>query len=288
MTYKPQGATSLVVVLLFVIMLLCLSNILMADPVTTPTPKPIPPLRSAGQLAVVYDVPGMADVNIQPNIDYVTPLKKTHRLDIYTSDTTTKAPVVVLIHGSVQANANFKDLAPYTSWGRLIAASNLAAVTFNWDHPESSDLIALFAYLRDNEHDLNIDLSKMCIVAFSGGVDPTLALIEAGELGEIACFVGYYGDYTLSTAGLDTIDADTFPEVLLLHGAKDEIISLKEPQSYLEETLALDLPVRLLIHSQGVHAFDLRNDDDESRQLIEASLDFIKSNLLPSPDTKQR
>lgn len=253
-----------------------------ATPAVSSTPKPIPPLSSAGRLSVVYTVPGMEDVEAQTDIDYLNPPTNTHLLDLYLPDTEEPAPLVVLIHGSASARERLKDQTPYTSWGRLVAASGFAAVTFNWDYPKAEDITALFEYMRENSEALNIDTSKICIAVFSGGVDTALSMVQAGELEDIACLVAYYGDYRQATAGLEEVDAETFPDTLILHGARDEGIPLERVEAYVESATALDLPVSLMIHPEGVHAFDLRNDDETTRELMKASLDFIAEHLLPT------
>jgi hypothetical protein len=43
--------------------------------------------------------------------------------------------------------------------------------------------------------------------------------------------------------------------------------------------LSRGIEVELLIHPTGVHAFDLRNDDEHSREIIQQTLQFIQNRL---------
>jgi predicted esterase len=188
----------------------------------------------------------------------------------------------VLIHGGAAASDGLKDSAAYTSWGRLVAASGMAAVTFNWDDTRLSDLVALITYLRENEKTLKIDTLKLCLAAFSAGVDPSLLAVLGDKLGPIDCFVGYYGSYSISSAVINNAAIKKVPSMLILHGTEDEVFPLRGAESCVDSATKLKLPAKLLIHSKGVHSFELRNDDNESKSLLKETIEFLKQALMPA------
>jgi hypothetical protein len=238
----------------------------------------IPPLRDAGNLALVYHIPEMEEVEVETDISYSSE-SPDHLLDVYLPPETEESlPVVLLTHGGAPAEAHFKDTAGYQSWGRLIAASGMAGVTFNWNSPNTEDLDTLMDYLRQNADDLKLDMERVCIMAYSAGVDASLVWSAQAE--GIRCFVGYYGGYTDSLDYLISDEAITLLPTLLLHGTRDEALPLVLVRAFVNEAEEREQPVELLVHSVGVHAFDLRNDDDESRELIQASVAFLQEQLL--------
>lgn len=70
----------------------------------------------------------------------------------------TRRPVVVFIHGGTGAENTPKDWGIYTSWGRSIAASGMAGVTFThrlgFPKPlvaeSASDVASAINYVRAN------------------------------------------------------------------------------------------------------------------------------------------
>jgi hypothetical protein len=48
---------------------------------------------------------------------------------------------------------------------------------------------------------------------------------------------------------------------------------------FVDTAIARNAPLTLMIHPTGVHGFDNQNDDDRSREIIKAALEFMKSHL---------
>src|SRR5207244_12723022 len=81
--------------------------------------------------AVVMALPGMDDVVVRPDIPYRR--DPVLHCDLYLPPRDGPHPCAVFVHGDGPPDAleNAKDWGQYTSWGRLSAASGMAAVTFN-------------------------------------------------------------------------------------------------------------------------------------------------------------
>src|SRR5690349_11067947 len=88
---------------------------------------------------VVVSVPGMDAVAVQRDLVYALRVEPGHtgetplHMDVYTP-TSAAAPapgVVVLVHGGPVPRLGAKNLGVFRSYGELLAASGMAAVTFD-------------------------------------------------------------------------------------------------------------------------------------------------------------
>jgi acetyl esterase/lipase len=193
---------------------------------------PIDPVALA-RMRVVYEVPGMDQVEVRRNLVYHHAEGTPMAMDVYlppaqgasaasaTSAVIGERPaVVLLIHGGpvpVAAYPRVKDMGVFVSWGELLAASGLAAVTFNHLHHGWHDLAesaghvaAAIAYLRAEADALRLDPDRLCLWVFSGG-GPQLAPALAAPDPAVRCLVGYYPllDLRPLAARLPEIPAET-------------------------------------------------------------------------------
>jgi len=85
---------------------------------------------------IVYSTPGMDEVSPRSGLVYKTVSGEKLLADLYLpvgKPASAPHPVVAFIHGAVPEAivTKPKDWAAYVSWGKLIAASGMTAVTFN-------------------------------------------------------------------------------------------------------------------------------------------------------------
>jgi dienelactone hydrolase len=209
------------------------------------------------------------------------------------------SPTVVLVHGEAPPELirNAKGWGQYRSWGKAIASSGLAAVTFNhrstYDVPArevEADLVELLATLGRDRTYLRIDVDRLALFAISAGVP--LALVSAlnGTCADVRSVVAYYGPPDLRPYGPDR-EFEEFSPILYLEGAERRfpILMVKAGQdneiinngidAFVSMASNLGWPVELLVHETGQHAFDIVNDDARSAGLIRATLDFLTKHL---------
>ena len=255
---------------------------------------------------VVYTVPGMDAVHVLADQTYRSDGDARLAADVYTPASGGPFPVVVFVHGGFPEGLDIspKSAGQYTSWGRLVAASGMAAVAFNHRlrmSPEGAvhladaadDLRTLIAWLRRRGPELKLDTNRLAVFAVSAG-GPLLnaALPETG----LRCLVDYYG--FLDVRGLDwfaravaatpgtswsladAVDRPGFPPILVARAGQDTVPHMKETiDRFVAKALAADAPLTLFNHSTGLHAFDLQNPDDRSREIVAATLRFLQDHL---------
>jgi hypothetical protein len=250
---------------------------------------------------VVYELPGMEDVAVRRDVVYQATGADPLRLDLYTPPGEGRRPAVVFVSGypdpgfEAFVGRKFKELGAYTSWARLVAAAGLVGVTYTNREP-AADLAALLRYLRQDADALGIDPGRIGLWACSGNVPTALgALMEGG----IACAALCYG-YMLDLEGASEVrtaaaqfgfatpctgrTVDDLPRDLplfLARAGQDQTPHLNEAlDRFLARALARDLPVSLVNHATGPHAFDLFDDGAASREVIRAILEFLRFHLL--------
>lgn len=247
--------------------------------INTSTPRP----TRAVQGGIVYSIPGMeAIVPVHADIPYSTE-NEAFKLDVYAPPGIApemRLPAVLFVHGSASAQRNLKEHAQYVSWGKLIGASGLIAVTFNWDYPNSTGIEQAIAYVHEHAAEFQIDSERLCIFAVSAGVSAgfTVALQEMPPY--LRCLVGYYGNPSPALEWIATQDASQLPPILLVKAAQDDPTLIAGTDRFASELTSRSAQVTVLLHENGEHAFDIRNNDDRSRAIIEQTLEFIKRSLL--------
>jgi len=257
---------------------------------------------------VVYQLPGMDSVRVTRDLVYQKVDGVDSKADLYLPGEGARFPVVVFVHGGFPEGIDIsgKDSGQYKSWGRLVAASGMAAVAFNHRlrmsqegavHLEeaASDLRAVIAWIRSRAADLNLDSQRLAVFAVSaGGPLLTVSLKEPG----VRCLVDYYGfldvhglrwfmkavpEERASTWSLtDALGHENaMPPLLIARAGHDQVPQMKDSiDRFVARALATDAPITLVNHATGQHAFDIQNDDARSREIIELTLRFLRSHLL--------
>src|SRR6266849_4787748 len=239
-----------------------------------------------------------------------------HPIDLQRSS---RRPAVIFVHGDAPPEflKDAKDWGQYISWGQLTAASGLIAITFNHRSTEeftkvyevASDIDDLINYVRNHAEALHIDEDSICVWVGSAGGPFGLRAAMREASGFVQCIVSYYG-FTDLKAHYDTFmeptdkpqqsspilsneDLEEFSATHHLKARAKEIAPIfiaragldylalnQSVDQFVREALAHNISIDLMNHPEGLHAFDILNDDARSREIIRATLEFIKAHLL--------
>jgi acetyl esterase/lipase len=265
---------------------------------------PTPPPRSDPTAAtVVLKVPGVEAVRVRPDLVYSTPDGTPLAADLYLPPAgSARPPVVVLVAGGAE---NTKAWGIYTSLGRLLAVSGLAAAPFNHRlrYPRrqyeegAADLLALIAYLRQNAARLGIDADRIGVAAFSGG-GPMLSVMMRERPTHVRALAGIYA--FLDTDHVNPEEAGTTVEVVrrfsplrqftanpagppplfIARAGRDAIPGVNQSiDVFVAAALEQNAPVTVMNHPAGEHGFDHKNDDARTREILRALIAFFHANL---------
>jgi acetyl esterase/lipase len=272
---------------------------------------PVDPAEIA-RMRVVYEVPGMDEVEVRRDLVYTEAEGTRMTLDLYLPAERRRAEsrtaVVLLIHGGPvppAAYAKVKNMGVFVSYGELLAASGLAAVAFNHLHHGWHDLAesaahvaAVVAWLRGEAGSLRIDPDRLCLWAFSGG-GPQLAPALAAPDPAVRCLVGYYPllDLRPLAARLPEVSRETlerfspaaclaapeappaparaWPPMLLARAGKDQPFMNEAFDGFVQAALAAGVELELWNHAAGQHGFDVLDDVPRTRQIVARTIAFI-------------
>lgn len=261
---------------------------------------------------IVYSVPGMDKVETRLDIVYRRDGTAEMKADVYMPPglpADARLPAVIFIHGGplgriVSPGAGAKDWGVYRSYGRLMAASGLVGVTFDHRYlsmsvkdleTSFSDVEALIAFVRANASSFHIDPDRIALWGFSGG-GPHLSLGLRGGNTFVRCVVSYYAVLDLtadaartgqnpqtlerfSPASYVTKDAKYLPPVLIGRAGLDSAGINKSVELFVSRMLAQNADINVLSQPFGRHGFDIYDDTDQSREVIAATVAFVKDRL---------
>jgi hypothetical protein len=185
------------------------------------------------------------------------------------------------------------------SWGKLIAASGMIAITYTNLEP-GADIHALLEHIRINAEALGIDGNKIGLWASSGNVPLALSLLMESQRDYLKCAALCYG-YMLDMDGCSGVAeaARQFGFVnpaagktvqhlrrdvvlFVARAGQDQLPHLNELlDRFLGEALARNLNISFINNADGPHAFDLLHDSELSREIVRQILAFLRFHLLP-------
>ncbi|HKT81776.1 MAG TPA: hypothetical protein VJP86_16220 [Vicinamibacterales bacterium] len=215
------------------------------------------------------------------------------------NSTASTVPAVVLVCGypgegmRKMLGCRFREMGSTVSWAKLIAASGLAAVTYDNTQPEA-DLIALLKWLDRNGESLGIDRARIGLWASSGNVPLALSLLTSAHpfVSFAACLYGYTVDRDDSTLVKEAADAFRFvapfadphlenirrdAALCLVRAGGDAMPGLNAAlDRFVTAALARNLDLTLINVPSAVHAFDLFDDGKATAGAVEAVLRFLQ------------
>lgn len=241
------------------------------------------------------------------------------KMDVYYPDAydgQALLPAVLFVHGDAAPEflSTAKDWACYIGWGELIASAGLVAVTFNHRSTEmlrkvyesAADVDDLIHYVRDHSHDLGINPEYLGIWTCSAGSYRGLRAALRGSPAYMRCAVSYYGvvDLQVFFTGSDNaeesadeqpqLSEETFkefaaktylrqeasiPPLLIVRAGLDDPDLKAGIDELIQVAMQRNLDVNFMNHATGHHAFDVADDNERSREIIRATLDFFTTHL---------
>jgi acetyl esterase/lipase len=260
------------------------------------------------KMRIVYTVPGMEAVTVHRDLVYRTAGQMELKMDVYCPAGMregSRAPVVMLVHGGpISMPRSAKDIGVFVSYGELLAASGLVAVTFNHRfyspshlHEAGSDVAHAIDYVRSNADSLRVDRDRVGVWAFSGG-GVFLSLPMRDVPAFVRCLVSYYAvlDLQVPPSGHEgdlseetrkefsplfhlTVNALKIPSVFIARAGLDNLWLNATVDRFVQEAIARNAALEIITHPRGHHGFDILDDDARSRAIVQRTLLFLKTHL---------
>jgi len=247
---------------------------------------------------VLYHVEGAESIAVHRDIQYGEHAAIPLTLDLYEPALSSEsAPIVVLVTGypdvgvPQRLGCAFKDMAMWTSLGRILAACGIAAVGYTSARPPE-DIDMLLEYLAEHAQSLGIDAHRVGLWATSGHVPTALGALARHTSRRIQAAVLSTG-FTLDLAGSAVVNAaatygfalpavtiDDVPAdvpLFVARAGRDENGGLNETlDRFIAAALARNWPLTVLNHANARHAFELNDRTEITNYAIQAMIDFTR------------
>jgi acetyl esterase/lipase len=254
---------------------------------------------------VVYRMAGVDAVDVERDVPFTAASGRALTMDLYRRGGTTpgtRRPAVVIALGYRDAGYTnavggpFKAMAFTTDWARLIAASGMIAIAYTNDDP-AADLVSLLRHLRHHGAALGIDAQRVGVFGVSGNGPAALSTLMHADL-RIRCAVlgwaflmdvdgaTHVADAAAQWKFANACDGKTIADIaqdvpmFVARAGLDQFPGLNNAlDRFAARALAANLPVTIVNHPTGPHAFDIFDDSDASREIIEQMLVFMRVHL---------
>ena len=222
----------------------------------------------------VYPVTDAGSVTTAKEVAYGSAGGEALAMDVYRPAHSSKArlPAIVFFN---QARGENRHYYFYSGWAERAATSGLVAILPDLgDQTAPRDFGILLAYLTDHGEELGIQADAIAVYAGSGNVFTALPVVEDPKETRVRSAVMLYG-----TAPVTEFRRDL--PILFVRAGLDR----PEVNRRLTELASLGIsqnaPVTLLNHSTGHHGFEIFDDTDVTRQVIDRIIEFVKTTTAP-------
>jgi dienelactone hydrolase len=228
-------------------------------------------------MRLVYPVPVPTGFNERSNIVYKQAGQTLLALDLYlpTGPTLSRPlPVFIIFNGF---GGSFMRTSPQSQgWAKAATAHGFAAVTLETTEGHvTEDFDSLTLYLRQHAGDLHVDPERLVVIAWSGNVSAGLPAVEDPRRKALKAAVIYYGSADLPQVRLDL-------PVLFVRAGLDQPSTNQHLDRVVAAGIAANAPWTLLNYPGGRHGFDVFDDNDLSREIIEETFRFAKNAISDS------
>ncbi len=254
---------------------------------------------------LVYYDPEMERAIVRSNLVYKSADEISLEADLYLPPNTlsdSRLPAILLVLGEADPETlrHAKDWTFMQSYGRLATTRGFAGITFNHRSSEGftklrevrSDIDDLIRYVRANAESLRVDKNRICLWFFSGS-GPHLEAGMGTNASYVRCIAAYYpllspfsraaipDELRREFSAIEQLKrhAAHVPPLLLAKAGRDEPSLNERIDRFREQAAASHVPLEFLEHPTGEHAFDIRNNDDTSREILRRTMSFIEHHL---------
>ncbi|HEY2855914.1 MAG TPA: hypothetical protein VGJ18_23955 [Gemmatimonadaceae bacterium] len=188
-------------------------------------------------------------------------------MDVYRRPATKRQRAVLVFFNRASGADRRSPL--YDGWARAAASHGLVGVVPDLrDGNQARDFQALIRYLTSHGAALGVDTTAIAVYAASGNVSTAWPLLERADAGSVKAAVIYYG-----TASVARFRRDL--PVLYVRAGLDWPGVNEEIMVIASHAIAQNAPLTVLNYPNGYHGFELFNDDDATRAVIEQTLSFV-------------
>ncbi len=221
---------------------------------------PIQPRMAFGAPAV--------EISVQSDVAYGTSGTTRLAMDVYkpAASAGSRFPALVFFNRATGADRSGRF---YAAWARAAASKGIIGILPDIrSGSEVADFRILISYLE--QHGAEHGIEAMAVYAGSGNVFNAFPVVEEPAMIAIKAAVMYYGSANVKQFRLDL-------PVLYVRAGLDRPPVNDSISTMAARAVAQNAPLTLLNYPGGHHGFEIADDTDTTRQVIDQTLDFVKT-----------
>jgi len=158
----------------------------------------------------------------------------------------------------------------YSAWARAAASRGLVAILPDLrGGNEAADFQQLITHLTTNAAAAGVDRDAIAVYAGSGNVYAAFPIVEDPKMTAVKAAVMYYGSARVTQYRLDL-------PVLLVRAGLDRPDVNRDIVAMASAAVTQNAPLTLLNHASGYHGFEMANNDDATRDVMEQTIAWVK------------
>jgi dienelactone hydrolase len=231
----------------------------------------------AQELRFVYPAPEAASVIERSNLVYKQAGQTALALDLFLpagAVGSRRLPVFVIFNGF---GGSFMRTSPQSQgWAKAATAHGFAAITAETTPGHvAEDFDSLATYLGQHREDLHVDPDRLVVIAWSGNVSAALPAVQEPQRKAIQAAIIYYGWADVPQFRLDL-------PVLFVRAGLDQPLANQSIDRVIAASIAANAPWTVLNDSGGHHGFDVLDDNEMSRAIVEETFRFAQNSISDS------
>lgn len=273
---------------------------------TRTLPPPTPASHSDLPIdSLAFSLPGMDEI-IVTHLDYPSANGSLLPVDVYNPPDSTgrdPLPVVIFVMGmpdwAPHISEPLKEMSQYVSWGRLVAASGLVAITYQTE--QHDDLDAVVGWIQENGHLYRMDPHRIGLWSCADSSPTAMSFAMQEGRGFLKFAVFYYGQmltpdnkfrdgindmcsrsgcYAAELKDVAQLHTD-LPLLIVRAGRKPMLRYVNDSiDHFLDVGLASDMDITLIEFAEGRHKFEqTMKSHPRSAEIIEQTLEFMRTRI---------
>jgi len=229
---------------------------------------------SAQESPFAYPVADAPSITATKNVTYGSSGTVTLAMDVYrpSHPTSPRLPALVFFNRAYGPDRAFYF---YTGWAQHAAAEGLIAIVPDLrDDTAADDFERLLTYLTDHSSELGIEANAIAVYAGSGNVYTALPVVENPKTTRVRTAVMLYGTGPVTEFRRDL-------PLLFVRAGLDRPGVNKAITELAALAVSQNAPVTLLNHSTGHHGFEIFDNTDATREVIDRIVAFVKTTTAP-------
>ena len=219
--------------------------------------------------------PTAAAVTVTKDVEYGRSDTVTLRMDIYrpAGGAWRRAPTLVFFNRGSGAD---RQQPFYIAWARAAASRGVTAILPDLrDGSQANDFRVLVSALASRGPSLGVNGDAIAVFAGSGNVYAALPAVQEATQTAVKAAIMYYGAGPVTDFRLDL-------PLLYVRAGLDRPEVNADITALVTRAASQNAPVTFLNHASGYHAFEMFNDDDATRAVMEQTLSFVRQATSPA------